>query len=295
MPARPTPRSNSILSPRWCRGRLSVPERNLASGDAFMDAMAGAAWRAGLALQYCMPLPRHFLQGSRYSNLLTIRTSGDRFDKDRWEPFLFNGRLASALGEWPWTDVVMSAETSNLLLSTLSGSSVGVGDAIGSLDRENLGRAIRADGAIVKPDNSITPLDSAYLAVARGRRTPLVAAAHTRHQRLVTSYLFAFAQSGNERTATVSAAALGYQGPVFAYNYFGGQGVYLRSSQTLTFPVPDDGAYWIVVTVGASGVGFLGEDGKFVPNGKQRVASLRDTGTLTARILFVHGEKRLRL
>jgi hypothetical protein len=66
----------------------------------------------------------------------------------------------------------------------------------------------------------------------------------------------AFAPSGKERTATVAAAALGYDGPVFAYNYFGGQGV---------------------------------------PNGKQRVASLRDTGTLTARILFVHGEERLRL
>jgi hypothetical protein len=68
--------------------------------------------------------------------------------------------------------------------------------------------------------------------------------------------------------------------------------VYLQSSQTLTFTVPDDGAYWIIVPVGASGVGFLGEEGK-LPNGKQRVVSLRDSGTLTARIVFAQGEKRL--
>ena len=258
-----------------------------------MDAMSGAASRAGIALQYCMPLPRHFLQGSRYSNLLTIRTSGDRFGREHWESFLFNGRLASALGEWPWTDTAMSAETSNLLLSTLSGSSVGVGDAIGSLDRENLARVVRADGVIVKPDDAITPLDSAYLAAAHGPLSPLLASAHTRHRRLVTSYVFAFARSGGERSAALSPAVLGYGGPVFAYNYFGGQGVYLQSSQRLTFSVPDDGAYWIVVPVGASGVGFLGEEGKFVPVGKKRVAGLQDSGTLRARIIFAEGENRL--
>ena len=276
----------------WLSGP-AVPKRDLTSGDTFMDAMAGAAKRAGIVLQYSMPLPRHFLQGSRYSNLLTIRTSGDRFGKDHWEEFLFNGRLASALGEWPWSDAVRSTETSNLLLSVLSGSSAGVGDAIGSLDGENLRRAIRADGVIVKPDDAITPIDPAYLAAAHGRLSPLIAAAHTRHQGLVTTYLFACRRSG-ERTATVSPAALGYERPIFAFDYFGGQGVYLRSSQALTFPVPDDGAYWITVPVGASGVGFLGEDGKFVPNGKKRVAGLRDKGTLRARIVFAPGEKRLR-
>src|SRR5947209_2996421 len=99
------------------------------------------------------PLARHFLQGTRYSNLLTIRVSGDRFEKKQWKPFLFNGRLASALGAWPWSDVFNSSETANLLLSTLSGSIVGVGDAIGEFDRTNLLRVVRADGVIIKPDD----------------------------------------------------------------------------------------------------------------------------------------------
>jgi hypothetical protein len=278
----------------WLAGP-AVPGHDLYSGDAFMNAMSDAARKAGIVLQYCMPLPRHFLQGTRYSNLLTIRTSGDRFDKNQWKPFLFNGRLASALGEWPWTDVLMSTETSNLLLSVLSGASVGVGDAIGRLDRRNLQRVVRADGVIVKPDDSITPLDSTYLDAAKKRASPIVASAHTHHSGAVTSYVFAFAQSSEERTATISPAGLGYGTPVFAYNYFSGRGVYLQSEQAVTFAVPDDGMYWVVVPVGRSGVGFLGDAGKFVPDGKARVAALRNAKTLFARILFARGEKRLRL
>ena len=53
----------------------------------------------------------------------------------------------------------MSSETSNLLLSTLSASIVGVGDAFGQFDRTNLLHVVRPDGVIVKPDDSITPLE----------------------------------------------------------------------------------------------------------------------------------------
>jgi hypothetical protein len=278
----------------WLAGP-AAPGRDLFSGEAFMDAMSNSAGKTGIALQYCMPLPRHFLQGTRYSNLLTIRTSGDRFDKDHWKPFLFNGRLASALGEWPWTDVFMSTETSNLLLSVLSGGSVGVGDAIGALDQKSLQRVVRADGVIVKPDDSITPLDTGYLDAANNRDSPLVAAAHTHHSGTVTSYVFAFVQSSKERAATISPTALGYDTPVFAYNYFSGRGVYLESEQVATFSVPNEGAYWVVVPVGPSGVGFLGDTDKFVSNGKARVATLRNAEALFARILFAKGEERVRL
>jgi hypothetical protein len=129
----------------WLSGP-AVADRDLHSGERFLDALSAAARMQHIALQYCMPLPRHFLQGTHYSNLLTIRVSGDRFEQSQWPAFLFNGRLASALGEWPWSDVFMSSETSNLLLSVLSGSMVGVGDAIGTFDRANLLRAVRADG-----------------------------------------------------------------------------------------------------------------------------------------------------
>jgi hypothetical protein len=278
----------------WLSGP-AAPARDLTSGELFMDTMARAAAKEGLALQYCMPLPRHFLQGTHYSNLSTIRVSGDRFGKDQWASFLFNGRLASALGAWPWTDVFMSSETSNLLLATLSASIVGVGDGLGQLDRANLDRAVRADGLIVKPDDAITPIDPSYGDYARDQRSPIIAAARTRHAGSVTSYVFAFGQAAEPRTARVSPAALGYDGPVYAYNAFDGHGRYLQPSETLEFVAPADGAYWIVVPVGPSGVGFLGDAGKFVSNGRNRVDQMRDTGALTARIVFSAGESRLRL
>ena len=278
----------------WLSGP-AVPERNLTSGGRFMDAMAQAAGQAGITLHYCMPLPRHFLQGTRYFNLLTIRVSGDRFDKQHWASFLFNGRLASALGEWPWTDVFISSEMSNLLLSTLSASIVGVGDALGQFDRTNLLRVVRADGVIVKPDDSITPLDSAYIAQANNRGLPLLAAAQTRHEGSITSYVFAFGQTAEPRTASFLPSVLGYKGPVYAYNYFDERGMYVEPWQAVEFVVPDNGAYWIIVPVGASGVGFLGDAGKFVSNGRNRVAHIMDTGTLAARVVFSAGERRLHL
>jgi hypothetical protein len=278
----------------WLSGP-AAPDSDLFSGELFMDAMAQAAQQTGITLQYCMPLPRHFLQGTRYSNLLTIRVSGDRFDQKHWTSFLLNGRLASALGEWPWTDVFMSSEASNLLLSTLSASIVGIGDALGQFDRTNLLRVVRSDGVIVKPDDAIIPLDSTYIAQANKRGLPLMAAARTHHEGVTTSYVFAFRQTAEQRTASFLPSALGYKGPVYAYNYFDKRGKYVEPWEAIEFVVPDSGAYWIIVPVGASGVGFLGDASKFVSNGKNRVARIVDTGTLQARIVFSAGETRMHL
>jgi hypothetical protein len=278
----------------WLSGP-ALPARDLASGETFMDAMADAARKEGISLQYCMPLPRHFLQGTRYSNLLTIRTSGDRFEKRHWASFLFNGRLASALGEWPWTDVFMSSERSNLLLSTLSGSIVGIGDRIGEFNWGNLRRAVRGDGEIIKPDDSIAPLDSSYVTVANDRAAPVVASAHTRHAGSTTTYVFAFTQVNGDGQVTFSPAALGYDGPVYAYNYFEGSGLYRQPDDHVSFKAPDDGAYWIIVPIGPSGVGFLGDEDRFISNGRKRIARVADSGALTARVVFAAGESRIRL
>ena len=104
----------------------------LTAGDAFTDGMARAAQEKGMSMQYCMALPRHFLQGARYGNLTTIRTSGDRFTRSKWDAFLYTSRLATALGIWPWADVFMSTETDNVLIATLSAGMVGNGDKIGA-------------------------------------------------------------------------------------------------------------------------------------------------------------------
>lgn len=278
----------------WLSGPAQ-PERTPDAGERYFDLMAEAAQREGMTLQYCMALPRHFLQGTKYANLTTIRTSRDRLSKENWKAFLFNGRLATALGEWPWTDVFMSSETENLLLATLSGGMVGVGDAIGEIDGENLRRAVRPDGVIVKPDDALTPLDSCFIACAKDLAAPVIAIAHTDHGGLITSYIFAFSESGDGRTESLSMAALGYRGPVYAYDVWQKSGIYLDHEHPLVISFSDRAAYWIVVPVPGSGIGFLGDCGKFVSNGKQRVAELSDNGILSARILLAKGEERIRL
>ncbi|RYG64706.1 hypothetical protein EON80_18740, partial [bacterium] len=79
--------------------------RDLKVGPAFADNMARAARQNGITLQYCMATARFFLQGSKYSNLTTIRTSEDRFERGKWNNFLYTSLLADSLRIRPWTDV----------------------------------------------------------------------------------------------------------------------------------------------------------------------------------------------
>jgi hypothetical protein len=279
-----------IYEQDWLSGP-ALPQRTLDAGDRFMDLMAAAAGGERMTMQYCMPLPRHFLQSSKYSNLTTIRPSGDRLKEQHWRSFLFNGRLATALGVWPWTDVFKSSETANLLLATLSGGMVGIGDAIGKIDWVSLRRAVRDDGVIVKPDEPLTPLDQCYIARAKDSSAPIAAAARTNHDGWITSYVFAFGGG----TVTVSPAALGYEGPVYAYDYFRKSGTFLRPEARLRLTLLGRAAYFIVVPVAASGIGLLGDPDKFVSNGRSRVRRIADGDRLRAEIVVAPRESRVRL
>src|SRR5579883_85025 len=130
----------------------------------------------GIAIQYCMPLPEYFLASTRYQDLRTIRVSDDRFQRSRWDEFLYGSALARAVGLWPWSDVFMSSETPELILATLSAGPVGVGDPLDRIDASNLRRAMRADSVLLKPDVSLEPIDASFVADAEGTSTPMIAA-----------------------------------------------------------------------------------------------------------------------
>ncbi len=268
------------------------------TADEFLDDMAAACQKKGLTMQYCMPYPCYFLQGSRYENLTTIRTSGDRFKPEHWYNFLFTSRLASALGIWPWADVFMSTETNNLILATLSAGPVGVGDAIGAEDKNNLFKSFRADGVIVKPDASIVPLDSCYLAEAQHSAMPVIAATYTLHDGMKTEYVFAFKNKTNgEGRVSFTPAELGFNKPVYAYDYYSGEGRHLAPEETYSSDLGDNrAAYYIVAPVGDSGIAFIGDMNKFVSTGKNRIVSLEDEGgSLTAKVVFAPMENTVTL
>ena len=200
------------------------------TGAAFLDDMARACKKQRITVQYCMPYPCYFLQGSRYDNLTSIRTSGDRFNKNHWNDFLYTSRLAASMGIWPWADVYMSAETGNVLLSTLSAGPVGIGDLIGTETKTNLLQAVRDDGVIVKPDASIMPLDQTYLADAKHELVPLTASTYTDRDGTKTEYVFAFNRIGTPAgKVRFNLAELGVSGPAYVYDYFSGTGKRLNA------------------------------------------------------------------
>ncbi|MEO6890109.1 MAG: hypothetical protein ABI456_12205 [Ktedonobacteraceae bacterium] len=271
----------------------ALPAINLHDPQAFMGNMAQAMAFDGIAVQYCMPLPRHLLQSSMYNNVLTTRVSDDHFTRDRWTHFLYTSQLAGALGLWPWSDVFMSTETDNLLLSTLSAGVVGVGDPLGTVSKTNLLQTVRADGVVVKPDAPIVPIDAMYVQDAQGQDTPMVASTYTDHAGMKALYVFAY-RRGQNTTATFTPSSLGLNGPVYVYNYFTHKGQIVRAGGSFSASVTD-AAYYIVVPVGASGIAFLGDSGKFVSLGKKRVTSLADAGKVQASITFAPGERAVTL
>jgi hypothetical protein len=266
-------------------------------GDEFTGGMAAAAKARGLSLQYCMALPRFFLQGARYDNLTTIRVSDDRFRRSQWDNFLYGSRLAGALGIWPWADVFMSTETNNLLMANLSAGMVGVGDAIGAENKENLLRVARPDGVLVKPDAPLVPSDEVYLAEASGQKSPMVAWTYSDHGPLRTAYVFAYNRQEKNSDAGFTPAALGFKGEVYILDARSGTAQNQSAEKRFAFQVnPDATEYYLIAPTGQSGLAFFGDEGKYISNGHQRIAALDDAPDgLNVTVTFAAGEKSVRL
>jgi hypothetical protein len=262
---------------------------NLTDPDAFLDNMAASMDRRHLTMQYCMASARHFLQSSKYSNLTTIRTSGDRLQRDRWTDFLYASRLGSALGAWPFTDNFMSSETSQLLLATLSAGPVGIGDPVGAINGPNLLHTVRRDGVIVKPDVPLTPTEASYSNMAHGADAPQVAYTWSDFGGLRTNYVFAFTQGKNSE-AKISPSDFGITGPVYVYDYFAATGQLMDPADVVQKQISGDALYLVMAPVGLSGIAVLGDADHFVTMGKKRVSGLSDQGAARVVVSFADGE-----
>jgi hypothetical protein len=266
---------------------------NLVDQDAFLDNMATAMGQAGLYMQYCMPLPRHHLQSTRYANLATIRVTTDRFGRDRWHDFVYVAQLDAALGAWPWVDVFMSTEGDNLLLATLSAGMVGVGDAIDVIDAAALHGVARADGVLVKPDVPLVPLDRSWIDEARGGGAPMIATTYSDFGAMRATYVFAF---GSAATVTLTPAELGYDHGVVVRDATTGVTTSVAPTAAFTAPLPGGRGYFVVMPVGAGGSTLLGDADKLVPLGKKRIARVADDAAgLHVDVVFAPGETTVRL
>ncbi len=270
-------------------GRYAKAEANLTDPQAFHNQMAAAMQRYGLTMQYCMAAPADFMQGARYDNLTTIRTSHDRFQRSDWDMFLYDSRLATALGIWPWTDVFLSSEEANLALSTLSAGPVGVGDPLDKIDAADLRRAIRSDGEIVKPDVTIRPLDAMYLEDARGAGGPMVAETWTSFGKLRIAYVFAYARHG-ESAAEIRPRDFGFPGPVYVYNWKTHSGERIAADGEARLPFTNGWGYAVVTPIGPSGMAFIGDREQFATAGRVRIPKLSDGRTMRFTVAFAAQE-----
>ena len=272
-------------------GANAQPAFNLTDRGAFLGNMAGACSANKLDIQYCMPLPRDYLQSSLYDAVTNIRVSNDGFDRTEWDDFLYGSHLAASVGLWPWADVTTSAMTSCLVLQVLSAGPVGVGDEIGTENVGNLQRVAMADGTIVKPDTPIVPSNATYLSDAAGTGGAMIATTTSTHGSMTAGYVFAYSRSSTASApASFVPSDLGVTGTAYVYNFFANTGTVVSATSAHTIEAQYDGVYFIVVPVGASGIGFLGDPGKWASLGSQRITALSDNGTLRATVKFATGD-----
>jgi len=268
----------------------ALPELNLEDPEAFLGHMSSSMQSFGMDIQYCMPLPAHYMASTLYPNLDTIRTSSDQLTPDKWDEFLYDSRLARSMALWPWTDVFFSAELPNLIISTLSAGPVGVGDALGSIHAQNLMAVVRLDGLLIKPDSSLLPINAMYTSDASNQQMPMVAAAETKFADSSVRYVFSYPRRSTDPGFSVSLDQLGFSGPAYAYDWSAHTGSVISAGGTLSAQFRDGFAYLILVPVNRQGLALLGDTEKIVPLGKQRIAALSDRGTLTTTILFAPWE-----
>lgn len=256
--------------------------------ERFTDGMAESMRKRGIVLQYCMAPTRFVLNGVRYSNLSTVRTTTDRFTPEKWAQFAFGSPLVHAVGARPWTDVFRSRETGNLIMAVLSEGQVGTGDALGREDFGNLRKVARTDTLLVKPDAPLVPTDSTYLNEAKKNGRPFIGTTYTDHSGLKTQYVFAFPRSTNREVL------LPLDGLSLIYDVNTGRSSVSRQLRGQMGPA--NYGFYIVAPITKTGIGFLGDLNKFVSTGKRRIERMVDgLNGLEVTVAFAKGEEMVQL
>jgi hypothetical protein len=283
---------------------------NTFDDERFLSAMSAAMAENGIDLQYCMPLASDILQAFQDEHVHTIRVSGDRFRWKHWDQEMYGSMMVNAGGVWPTVDNFRSVEQRNLLLAVMSAGPVALSDPIGAF--VPIDAAIRSDGVILKPDVSMVPTDGSFVAEASaieqfygvngatasnaGNKATLIRPVIVGHTYSdfgsnKVEYVFAYSRDVNAPAAvSVTPQDFGFWGDVYVYDYFGKAGWRQPAAQAIARSVDSQGSYFVIASIGESGMGLVGDLSKFATASKQRVLSMSDTGQITAALEFAPGE-----
>lgn len=279
--------------------------------ETWMANQAAAASENGLSMQLCMAGAGHLMDALDRVPVLTFRSSidyhRDTSKESYWPMFHTVNMLTSAIGIWPFKDNFWSSETcgeQEALISTLSAGMVGVGDPVGEAVPEILLRTCRADGVLLKPARTATPLDAMFLPHERpytvstwSQRTDLpgrwhyVAGFHLAREHpdmspvdqafaLLTydgrdlGEMFVWPDAVEDWTLDL-ASDLGIQGSVVAYDWRSGAAK--MATGTAAFkPFEDlyDFGYLLLAPIQSNGLAFIGEPAKYVTLADRRFAAI---------------------
>jgi len=164
----------------------------LGAADQWFGRLAASMAETGLDVMLCMPTMGHYMASAAYDNVVAIRTSTDFVNHQQGQLELLahlheyrrafspqrNLRqnlmlsfLAGALGLAPSYDVFITNRdhpegfanphaARDGLLRALSAGIVGVGDRLGCVDRDVVGRLAFPDGTLAQPDHPPYPVAS---------------------------------------------------------------------------------------------------------------------------------------
>jgi hypothetical protein len=268
---------------------------NLRDPAEFLSEMNDAMAADGMTIQYCMPLPADYMASTLYPAVQTIRTSDDGFRRSRWDEFLYDSRLATAVGLWPFSDPFYTHDLGSVIISTLSGGPVAIADAIGQIDVPNLTATIRGDGVVIKPDQPLLPIDAMYVQDAQNEQTPMVAAARTVFASGGAVYVFAYPRRDSDTGVTVPLNELGILQPVYAWNWVDHTGQLIPAGGSVSMTFANGWAYDVLAPVAPDGLALVGDESKIATLGRARVATLSNRGHLTATIEFAPSEHEVEL
>ena len=169
--------------------------QRLGAADDWFRGMAASMAEQGLDVMLCMPTMGHYLASTAHENVVAIRTSTDYVNHQQGQlellahlqeyrsefPLYRNLRqnlmlsfLAAAVGLAPSHDVFISNADHpegfanpnaglEALMRALSAGVVGVGDKLGYVDQDVVGRLAFPDGTLAQPDHPLYPVASHLL------------------------------------------------------------------------------------------------------------------------------------
>ena len=292
-------------------------KNRIGEADRLFDDLCQAYGDRELGVMMCMPTIGHYLASTRHDNVVAVRTHTDYLNhqKSQVEALTASGQvrnlmslqqsirhnvllslLAHVLGLRPSYDVFLTNTqhpegfadpnaSTEALLRAMSAGVVAVGDQVGYLDRDIVGRLCFPDGRTSRPDHPAVPVISTLQSEVLGFYTTTILGS----SRWV--YLALFNVGERRASYALDVRELCGDRDVLVYDYFGAE---VLETYVLEGELePAQGRYFVLVPKTGE-IAFLGFPGKYITVSNGQVTSVDVTdGRLSVALRLPSGPPAL--